>query len=318
MNNFQCRICNNIEGNKKYIVKEMMYDLNEEFSYVKCSSCGCLQIVEIPSNISKYYPNNYYSFSYNYNSTNKLKRYFINIRNKFVLKNRSLLGKILTYFYPGIELLIYKNTSFASRILDVGCGKGILVSRLKDLGYKNILGIDPFIEKDIKYSNGSVVEKKSIKDMTGEWDLITYNHSFEHVPEPLTELKYIYSLLSKQGQCIIRIPVADSYAFDKYKENWVQIDAPRHFYLHSKQSMEILANQANLKLINIEYDSNSFQFWGSEQCLNKITLYSEKSYALNPKNSIFSKSDMKLFAKKAKALNLSKEGDSAIIYLTKN
>ena len=59
----ECKICKNTDTLKEYKVREMMFGFRDEFSYLECEKCGCLQIAEIPVNISKYYPSNYYSYS---------------------------------------------------------------------------------------------------------------------------------------------------------------------------------------------------------------------------------------------------------------
>lgn len=58
----KCRICGNDIDNREYTVRENMFHLYDEFLYFKCANCGCLQIKEYPTNISKYYPSDYYSF----------------------------------------------------------------------------------------------------------------------------------------------------------------------------------------------------------------------------------------------------------------
>lgn len=58
-----CRICDNENLNQAYQLKEMMFGIRDEFTYFECSVCGCLQISEFPEDISKYYPQDYYSFS---------------------------------------------------------------------------------------------------------------------------------------------------------------------------------------------------------------------------------------------------------------
>ena len=58
-----CRICRNIEGNSAHFPKEMMFGWREEFEYLECARCGCLQIAEIPSDLAKYYPReDYYAY----------------------------------------------------------------------------------------------------------------------------------------------------------------------------------------------------------------------------------------------------------------
>ena len=62
MEEYQCKICSNSCNNLNYLVKERMFGYGDQFSYVECGQCGCVQIKEIPKNISKYYPSHYYSF----------------------------------------------------------------------------------------------------------------------------------------------------------------------------------------------------------------------------------------------------------------
>lgn len=56
------RICSNTESNRALIVREMMYGFGDTFEYIECAQCGCLQIREIPDDLSKYYPENYWAF----------------------------------------------------------------------------------------------------------------------------------------------------------------------------------------------------------------------------------------------------------------
>jgi hypothetical protein len=137
-----------------------------------------------------------------------------------------------------------------------------------------------------------------------------FHHSFEHVPDPINTLISVSRRLSKIGLCLIRIPTISSYAWRKYGTYWVQLDAPRHFYLHS-------INKTNLKIDDIIWDSTSFQFWGSEQYLKNIPLRSGLSYADNQNKSIFSPNQIQEFEVKAKELNRNKCGDQAAFFISK-
>ena len=57
-----CRICNNSEGNKIHNAREMLFGMRDEFEYLECVQCGCVQILKIPDNLSKYYPSDYHPF----------------------------------------------------------------------------------------------------------------------------------------------------------------------------------------------------------------------------------------------------------------
>lgn len=242
------------------------------------------------------------------------------LRDQYALSGKGLIGKLLYGKYPRGDLRclsslpVTKDTS----ILEVGCNIGALLHSLRELGMKHLLGVDPFIPKDIDYENGLIIQKKEIHDVDGKWDIIMFHHSFEHMSDPATTLETVFRLLTPNGCCVIRIPIASSYAWNHYRVNWVQLDAPRHFFLHSVESMIILADQAKLDLYKVVYDSTSFQFWGSEQYIEDIPLTDNRSYSQNAKASIFSKREISAFAKRAKDLNESKQGDQAIFYLRRS
>lgn len=82
--------------------------------------------------------------------------------------------------------------------------------------------------------------------------------------------------------------------------------------------MEILANQAGFKIADIVFDSQAYQFWGSEQLLRDIPVTDCTYYAINPEKYIFSKQQMDSFNAKAKQLNKHKDGDAAGFYLYKS
>ena len=81
--------------------------------------------------------------------------------------------------------------------------------------------------------------------------------------------------------------------------------------------MKLLAQKVNLKLEQFYYDSTSIQFWGSEQYKCDIPLIDQKSYAINPKKSIFSKKQMDEFSRESKHLNKLEQGDQIVFYFKK-
>ena len=130
---------------------------------------------------------------------------------------------------------------------------------LKEAGFRNVSGCDPFIPENLKYNNGLPVYKKHFSQMNGKYDIITFNHSFEHIEDPLEILKHANKLLAVNGTCIVRIPTTSSFAWKYYNVNCFQLDAPRHIFLHSKKSINILAKNAGLKVIQVVFDSTHHQ-----------------------------------------------------------
>ena len=317
----QCKICNNTHGNVTYIAREMMFGYRDQFEYFECSKCGCLQIVEVPSNLEKYYPKNYSSFSENsVKKSNFINLYIKRQRTKYFLHSKGILRKCLIKIGgpPNLPLwLKAAKPELNFEILDVGSGSGDLLLGLRDRGFSKLTGIDPFIKEDIFYKNGVRIYKKKLCELTQQFDFIMLHHSFEHVPDPLSILIDLFQKTKPDGLVLIRIPLVSSFAWRTYKTNWVQLDAPRHLFLHSVRSIELLTSKCGFIIENIDYDSKGFQFWGSEQYLRDIPLNDERSYNINPKRSIFSDCDIKVFEKKAEELNNSQNGDQACFYLRK-
>lgn len=298
----------------------MMYGTGEIFDYLECSNCGSLQIVKVPKNISKYYLNeNYYSFETK-KSINSLVRFIINKRDEYCLLKNSYLGRLINIHYNNafFSILGSLNLNYNSRILDIGCGSGNFLIHLKKLKFKQLTGIDPNIDNEI-ITDTLIIKKKTLDQLPNKqkFDLILFSHSFEHMINPQETLRKVRNILSHEGICIIRMPVKSEYIWNTYGINWVQIDAPRHFFIYTLKSFEILVKNSGLKLKNTIFDSTEFQFWGSEQNKRNIPLESENSYKNNTKKSMFTKDQINSYKKNTKQLNKENLGDQAIFILKK-
>ncbi|MGK7915830.1 MAG: class I SAM-dependent methyltransferase [Prochloraceae cyanobacterium] len=293
---YKCQVCGNSEHNKPFVAREMMFGLKEEFDYFECSNCGCLQIVEVPSNLGKYYPEEYYA------STEKLPQ----------LPPPIKLGEPVQHWLElaGVDL--------DSAILDVGSGRGHMLLELNKVGYSNLTGVDPFIEEDLHPQPGVTVLNRSLEQVEGAYDFIMLHHSFEHMPDPLSTLQQLYRLLKPNQLLLVRIPVAQSYAWKKYGVDWVQLDPPRHLFLYSEKSIRILAEKIGFSVEKIIYDSIGFQFYGSELYKQDKTLMGCcQTLFHNPADFIFSKEELQEFEDQAEILNQKEEGDQACFYLRK-
>lgn len=315
----KCSICQNESGNSVVAVREMFYGTRESFNYLECHFCGCLQLIDAPEDMSKYYPSTYHQVDQKSPPLrDQLKKSAINTAIKTQIK----LGRkiINTTTFP---LSIFSNLpsethlTFNSKILEVGCGRGELLYWLQSLGFKKVLGVDPHVAEENKCAVQIIRDpiSKIREDQT--FDLIVFDHSFEHIKEEQDTLNDVRRLLTPTGTCLIRIPVKTDYIWSKYGVNWVQIDAPRHFYLHTLKSMQILCEQAKLEISTLAFDSTEFQFWASEQYKRDIPLRSEKSYISNPAASMFTKEQISQFKTLADELNRQQQGDQAAFYLTK-
>jgi len=310
-----CNICGNAEENKLHVAREMMFGLKDEFNYFECSKCGCLQLAAIPKDISRYYPADYYSFATSGSIASILRRH----RASFAGNGINPFGALIAYFY-GADNAIHSVSRLDLwkdvRVLDVGCGSGELLLNLKRMGFKNLTGVDPFLQIDIETA-GVRLFKRELFDLGGQFDVVMLHHTFEHMAEPALVLQQLNRILSPNGTIILRIPLSDSFAWKYYTVNWHQLDAPRHFFLHTRRSMAILAENARLSISEVIYDSTLMQFIISEEYVRDIPQINQRSYTNNPLRSNFSLHDVRSYRRRARQLNQNNEGDSACFYLRK-
>jgi SAM-dependent methyltransferase len=270
-----CAICGNRHANRTHVAREMMFGLRDEFRYLECGNCHCVHLIDIPQDMSKYYPHNYYSFA----PTGGLEAVIEQRWGAYAHGKGSLTGWLVNLLLgPHATMTAIRRARIPldARVLDVGCGAGWLIRDMKRLGYRNVCGIDPYIESDVRGSDGVVVLKRSLKEMTGEFDVVMLHHSFEHIADQAGALREIRRLLRPAGRVLIRVPIADSFAWKHYGVNWIHLDAPRHLFLHSPMSLRLLAEQCGLHVADLTYEGNANQFIGSEQYGRDIALVDQR------------------------------------------
>ena len=152
--------------------------------------------------------------------------------------------------------------------------------------------------------------------MAGQFDFITFHHSLEHMPDQIKPLVQASRLLSESGKILVRIPTVTSEAFEQYGADWVALDAPRHFFLHSHRSIEIAAGKAGLRVDDLWCDSSEMQFMGSEQYRKDIALNDSRSAAFGRRGELFGRSQRRSYRRRSRELNRLLRGDSICVLLS--
>lgn len=249
-----CSICHNRENNHVHIAREMMFGLRDEFRYLECAACGCLQLIDIPTDWSRYYPPTYASLR----TASRLKTYLRHQWASYTFGRFNPLGWTVAFALdpqPAIAAVRRACISKEANILDVGCGTGYLLQDMHYLGFQRLVGLDPHIEGDIEHPGGIRIHRCSIAEMEGSFDVIMLHHSFEHMDNPLSVMQHLARLLAPQGIVLLRIPVADSDAWRRYGVHWCNLDAPRHIFLHTRASIARLAKKTGLSVTRSYCDS---------------------------------------------------------------
>jgi len=313
----ECRICRNADGNETLAAREMMLGTRDAFDYSVCAACGCVQIARVPDDLERYYPDDYYAHT-PARPEGRAGALLKRLRADHLLARPNPVGWLVTRLRGvpvSIEWVRRAGVGREHDILDVGCGAGALLLGMAAYGFRSLTGIDPFIARDLDYGNGVRVWKRGLDAHDGRYDLVMLHHTFEHMDAPGAALKHIRRLLAPGGTALLRMPVASSEAFARYRADWVQLDAPRHLYLHTPRSLSILAGAAGLDVADVVYDSTAFQFWGSEQYRRDIPLFDAQSYMVDRRASPFTGAEIEAFAARARQLNAEGRGDQAAFYL---
>lgn len=236
MEYINCILCSEDNTERVYTGKDSRYNITAEtFNVVRCKRCGLVYINPRPTKleIRKYYPRNYVTREKLNNPVwlrNRLKRYKTK-KNMLFLKNPWYIR-------------LPKETN----ILDIGCGAGDLLIRLKELGC-NTYGIDideitsTYLRKTFNLNVINRDVDNGIPFSSNFFDLVIMKHSLEHVHNPDKVIKEVRRIMKSDGLLFIGVPNIDSFVSRLTKEKWVDLDIPRHLFHFTPLTISILLNK---------------------------------------------------------------------------
>ena len=194
---FNCRSCNNIKLKRvvslgyQPLANNLLNKKNEkcdlyplEVNYCeKCHNCQLSVAVEPKKMFSNYL--------YTSSTTKSFREHFIEAAKKYIK-----------------DFKLNKNKSY---IIDIGSNDGVALKPFKNLGFKNFLGIEPAKnlaklanKNKIKTFNG-FLEKKNIKKIKKNADLILASNVFAHSDKLKEMAECMFELVSKKGTIIIEV-----------------------------------------------------------------------------------------------------------------
>jgi len=267
-----CRICGDQRDHPRYPAREMQYGTRESFTYFECVACGCVQLETIPDDLGRFYPQSYFAFKpWHALSRDPVRRRVDPHRVRHSFGRGDWIGALadaVSQPLAYVDWLKRAGLGPEAAVLDVGCGAGKSLVCMALGGVATCHGLDPFIDEDLHYDNGVIVHKSTLADFAAAaprlYDLVTFHHSLEHVVDPLADLRRAVSLLAPAGCVLLGLPVA-AYAWERYRGDWCNLDAPRHIHLLTHKSVALLAADAGLKVRDQVCHSSAGQFIGSER-----------------------------------------------------
>jgi hypothetical protein len=237
---FDCRSCGNIDLKRvvslgyQPLANNLLNKENEkcelyplEVNY--CNKCHNCQL-SVSVDPKKMFSNYLYT-----SSTSKLFReHFVDAAKK--------------YFK---ELKLNKKKSY---IIDIGSNDGVALKPFLELGFKKILGIEPAQnlaklanKNKIKTFNG-FLEKKNIKKIKKNADLILASNVFAHSDKLKEMAECMFSLLGKKGTIVIEV----QYLMNTLKDLTFDNIYHEHYNYWSLTSLVNFFNQFSAKIFKAE------------------------------------------------------------------
>jgi SAM-dependent methyltransferase len=273
----------------------MLFGTREPFEYRLCKGCGVLWLEQPPADLSAYYPDAYFSgpsadrpgppkagIRRWLHDERAARRLFGGHRATAALARR--FGPPLERAVRDVKELVAEARlrSFDEPILDVGSSPTpARTALLARAGFRNVLGIDPMLPGDSVYE-GVRLRRMTIAELAaeqpGRFGLITFHHSFEHVPDPRGDMLAAARLLRPGGALVIRTPIMGTWFWEQYGTSWWELDAPRHLFVHTRASLEIVAQAAGLALERVEFESSAVEIIASGQIARGIPWRDPRSW----------------------------------------
>lgn len=127
------------------------------------------------------------------------------------------------------------------RLLDVGCGNGEFMLRMRQLGWQ-VVGVEPDGKAAaVARSADLPVHTASLATVAlpeNHFDAITLSHVIEHLHDPVAALQQIRRWLKPGGVVWIATPNVNAFGHWVFGRNWVGLDPPRHLVLFTHRSLQ--------------------------------------------------------------------------------
>jgi 2-polyprenyl-3-methyl-5-hydroxy-6-metoxy-1,4-benzoquinol methylase len=235
-----CPLCNSGELADFLVAKDHLLS-SEEFTLIKCNSCGFVftQNVPSPDKIGAYYQSQDYV---SHSDTRK------GLMNKlYHLARNYMLGK---------KFRMVRKVAKGKKLLDIGCGTGYFPAYMKRKGYEAVgVEVDEKARNFASKEFGLTVHSPDefLNNGLGQkFDVITLWHVLEHLDDFNNYIEKMLEHLEKDGSLVIALPNCSSLDARFYKEFWAGYDVPRHLWHFTPSTFNILAKNHNLELVKMK------------------------------------------------------------------
>jgi SAM-dependent methyltransferase len=153
------------------------------------------------------------------------------------------------------------------RLVDIGCGNGLLQLYLRSLGWTDTVGVEPFGDPTGREQLGLEIHNEPVEGffrrpgMAGGFDVAVAHHVIEHTYEPLEFADRLRELLRPGGHALVATPNIRGASM-RWKTlasrlGWKarpfrHLDYPKHLVLFDPGTLERLFAAAGFEIVDLQ------------------------------------------------------------------
>lgn len=223
-----------------------------------CSACrsGALEPLPSPETLNRYYDASYYG-----GGDSKFAAPLQVILNLATRKRAELILNSLR----GMP---------APLILDIGCGRGLLLAEMVKLGARGIGLERGELGSSCHHANlelriGELTEQRF---PAASFDAVVIWHVLEHLGNPQAALAEIGRIMRPDGLLVIAVPNNASWQARFFGRRWFHLDAPRHLHFFGHEGLlRLLQRQGYEVQGSSTFDPVQNLFGFIQSCLNGLS-----------------------------------------------
>jgi 2-polyprenyl-3-methyl-5-hydroxy-6-metoxy-1,4-benzoquinol methylase len=172
-------------------------------------------------------------------------------------QHRNPMLAFLAHLHPAgtdsfsVEAMFLQRPAPGSRLLEIGCGDGRMLARMKSRGWEtegvefDPKCVDQVRAAEIPCHSGDLRE---VSLPANKYDAIYMGNVIEHVYEPRSFLRECFRILRPNGQLVILTPNTESWGHRHFKQDWRGLEPPRHLQIFNLRNLSRAVQDAGFSL----------------------------------------------------------------------